>query len=112
MRQITTIKTELSRVRTLIRNHERQGRESVEQHLQELRVKREDLENLKSENSQLVQDNNVVEVIRGRKERLNQLESASMSYDSGMSLPDLESLRGMYRPLTISHCQIMNTSLF
>ena len=66
MLQITTIKTELSRVRTLISSHDRQGRESIEQHLQDLRVKREELENLKSENSQFIQDNNVFEVIRGR----------------------------------------------
>ena len=81
-------------MRTLISSHERDGRECVEQHLQELKVKREELENLKSDNSQFIQDNNVVEIIRGRKERTNMMEAASMQFDSDFSVPNIEGLRG------------------
>ena len=81
-------------MKTLISSHERDGRECVEQHLQQLRVKREELENLKSDNSQFIQDNNVVEIIRGRKERMNMMKAASMQFDSDLSVPSFEGLRG------------------
>ena len=81
-------------MRTLISSHERDGRECVEQHLQKLRVKREELENLKSDNSQFIQDNNVVEIIRGRKERMKGLETASLPENSVLPVPDIEGLRG------------------
>ena len=86
----------MARVKTLIGSHEREGRECVEQHLQELRVKREELEKLKSENSQFIQDNNVVEIIRGKEERAEDMGTASMLCGSELPIPNIEGLRGAF----------------
>ena len=94
--QISTIKDELDRVKLLIRAHEREGKDQVELHLQELRVTRDELESLKRENAQFIQENNVLDIVRGRKERLEQIEAVSMSYDAGnFNIPATEILTGM-----------------
>ena len=63
--QINIIRDQCEQVKELIASHENEGKESVELCLQNLRVKPEELETLKSENSRFLQDNNVVEVIQG-----------------------------------------------
>ena len=77
----------MDRVKETINRYEKKNKKSIEQHLQELRVKREELENLKSENSQFLQDNNVVEIIRAREARMNQMEAASQPYISKLVVP-------------------------
>ena len=81
-------------MKTLISSHERECKDKVEQHLNDLRVKRDELEMLKLEKSQFLQDNNVVEIVRGRKERMKELETASLPDNSVFSVPDIEGLRG------------------
>ena len=84
----------MDRVKETINRYEKKIRKSIEQHLQELRVKREELENLISENSQFLQDNNVVEVIEGGRGKLEKMKATNMSYDSQPNIPDIENLKG------------------
>ena len=80
----------------LISAHEREGKDQVELHLQELRVTREELESLKRENAQFIQENNALDIVRGRKERLEQIEAVSTSYNDGnFNIPATEILKGM-----------------
>lgn len=95
--QISVIKYELERMKTLIKTHERVGKDMVENYLQDLRVKREELENLKSENSQFLQDNNVVEIIKEREERKAMIGKASTNCNSSITIPDTTSLKGSYK---------------
>ena len=89
------IKTGLDRVTEIIKVYEKKSRESVEQHLLDLREKREELESMKSDNSQFIQDNNVVEVIRAREERIELMKTASQPYNLQLNLPSkIEVLRG------------------
>ena len=81
-------------MKELIAAHENEGRESIELYLQDLRVKREELETLKSENSQFLQDNNVVEIIQGGRGKLEKMKTTNMSYDSQPNIPDIENLKG------------------
>ena len=93
--QINIIRDQCERVKGLIAAHENEGRESIELHLRNLRVKREELETLKSENSQFLQDNNVVEIIQGGRGRLEKMKTTPKSYDSQSNIPDIEHLKGM-----------------
>ena len=98
----------MDRVKETINRYEKKIRKSIEQHLQELRVKREELENLISENSQFLQDNNVVEIIRGREVRMNQMEAASQSYNSKLDVPSKREILGG----TNTYIQIQYLSTF
>ena len=46
------------------------------------------------ENSQFIQDNNVVEVIQGGRGRLEKMKTTNMSYDSQLNILDIENLKG------------------
>ena len=92
--QLNIIRDQCERVKELIAAHENEGRESIELYLQDLRVKREELETLKSVNSQFLQDNNVVEIIQGGRGRLGKMKTTPMSYDSQPNIPDIEHLKG------------------
>ena len=97
------IKTGLDRVTEIIKVYEKKSRKSVEQHLQDLREKREESESMKSENTQFIQDNNVVEIIRGREERMDKMETASQPYNPKLILPSkTELLRGINAQSVIS----------
>ena len=85
----------MNRVTEIIKVYEKKSRESVEQHLRDLREKREELDSMKSENTQFIQDNNVVEIIRAREDRIKLMETASQPYNSKLILPSkTELLRG------------------
>lgn len=79
----------------MIRAHEKEGKEEVEQHLHELREEREKLECVKAENTQFLSRNNVVEIVRNRVERMEQLEDAAEGFDSEFDIPDIEMVTGM-----------------
>ena len=94
--KIGEIKDELDTVRKLIRARESEGKDKVEQHLQDLRVQREELENVKSENNRFLQENNVLDIIKERKLRTDMMEALTTSPCPECQIPSRESLNGMY----------------
>ena len=98
--QINKVNCELDRVRSMINDRLETEKTKVEKFLVELREERHRVESVRDEHCLFVQNNNIVEIINKRDERMVQLKRAAAPHPSELKMEEKTLLTGK----KVQHC--------
>ena len=100
--QINKVNCELDRVRSMINDRLETEKTKVEKFLVELREERHRVESVRDEHCFFMQNNNIVEIINKRDERMDQLKRAAAPHPSELKMEEKTLLTGK----RVQHCNV------
>ena len=94
--KISKVKQELRRVKRIINDHQETEKEKVEIFLENLRQERQLVEDIRHEQRLFMQNNNTVEIVKNRDERIAQMELITTPYQPTIHMNDISSVTGEF----------------